>query len=297
MLLDPFALQPMKLGWGCAVPTSIVTLRYTNVFSIPASSSSSWFATPNAKALLQTPVTGSFYLRNQYPDGSSALANYIGSQSRLIAGGMQVRTLQSGTQVLPRIYGAWFADSMTSLNTTITSGPGWGSTISTGSTARILDPLTATLIPFLPLDPESFIFSENYLGGQTTNNSSTDNIANALGVDYFSCSLPFVSVFNNDPAALSVAIDVIAHMEVLPNTAYSGGGVAPLISGDVEIAPQGVNSELLIATAASIVPIAAAGVPATLALTAGANLLANLQGQMSNYSGRALPSPFHRSRL
>jgi hypothetical protein len=285
LIRNPFLVTPMQLGWGCLLPSTVITSRYQYQKSIGATGSSMFFTFPNVNAVYNeidsSMAANAFSLRFVQPDSARTQFQNVFSQLRPVAFGMVVRTLQAATQSIPRVYGGYFTDTMDALNSNTYTGGAFLNSVISGAYCRPLDPTRSNIVCGLPMDTESFSYSENYLNGSVS--IVAGQIVGSLGVDYFAHSLPWVVVYNTDAAAINVQIDIICHYEAL-STSSNG---APLIEGTRPTSLPGATSDTAMSIASSLFTAVAMGTPYGGAIAAGnavANVISNAVSATPNHS-------------
>jgi hypothetical protein len=270
----------MQLGWGCLLPSTVITSRFNYQKSIGATGSSMFFTFPNMSAIYNeidsSTVAPAFSLRYVQPEGARGQFQAVFSQMRPIAFAMVVRTLQAATQSVPRVYGGYFTDTMDALNNSPATGANFINSTVTGSYCRPLDPTRSNIVCGLPMDPEAFDYSENYLNAPVPT-SILGVVVSSLGADYFAHSLPWVAVYNTDAAAINVQIEIVCHYEAL-STSSTGPAI---IEGTRPTITPGANSDAAMAVASSLFTAVSMGTPYGAAIAAGTAVASAIAGAVS----------------
>jgi hypothetical protein len=279
LIRNPFLVTPMQLGWGCLLPSTIITSRYQLQKSLGTTGSAMFFTLPNLAATYNeidsSMAASAFSLRYVQPDSARNQFQNVFSQLRPVAFGMVVRTLQSATQSIPRVYGGYMTDSVDALNSNTNTGSGFINNIVAGSYCRPLDPTRSNIVCGLPMDPEAFGYSENYLNAPVTLTAGV--IVGSLGVDYFAHSIPWVVVYNTDAASINIQIDIVCHYEALSTSSVG----TPLIEGTRPETSPGATSDAAMAIASTLFSAVAMGTPYSGAITAGSAVASVISGAVS----------------
>jgi hypothetical protein len=269
----------MQLGWGCLLPSTVITSRYQYQKSLGVGGASMFFTLPNLDATYNevdsSTAAPAFAGRYVQPDAARTNFQAVFSQLRPVAFGIVVRTLQSANQSLPRVYGGYMTDTMDALNSNSVTGATFLSTIISGSYCRPLDPTRSNIVCGLPMDPEAYAYSENYLNAPVTITSGV--VVGSLGSDYFAHSIPWVVVYNTDAAVINIQIDIICHYEALSTSATGPA----LIEGTRPVTSPGATSDSAMAVASSLFTAVAMGTPYGGAIAAGSAVAAAVAGAIS----------------
>jgi hypothetical protein len=249
----------MQLGWGNMLPSTTFTSRVSEFKTIGALGSSLFVALPNVNSCLieidQGTASPCWTLRTPFPDPAAAAFKAVFSQVRPVAFGIMVRSLASANQSQPRIYCGYYTDSIAELNSVAITGATCITAFIGGSTSRPADPLQSYTVCGLPMDPESFNYSEDYLTATPSVVAATS--ITSLGYDYFAHSLPCVAIVNTDSASVNIQIEYVCHYEALPDNATG----AAIFQGTAPRAPPGANADSALSSAGALIRDVGMGIP------------------------------------
>lgn len=208
-LADPFRYPPVRLGWGCMTPTSLISLYQRTYLVANADGTAQLAALPTCVQNLMYWNGGAGVTYTAFgaaADSASVQANY--KSARVIAVGLRVipnvaLTAASGWAYTMSLAAAQIGDLKNWITTTAATMPD----------ARQCLARDGCSVMGRPFDVNSFAFLPALV--------SSTGLADTAQVPF---TVPIVS-FQGLPASAQVAYEVIVHMEAIPLNTVGGTSI------------------------------------------------------------------------
>jgi hypothetical protein len=221
VLADPFSNQPVRLGWGCLVPTQTITMSSRNVYSNSSTPSNSNYS----GILLPSTFAGIYFADTTIAVGSNLTgfdnANFLFDQSvagisaeaRVVALGIRITCVAPSSTVGGVVVAGnaaaatWNVLKLNTQQDLFVNPQGQVFTPTAG-------PITIT---GRPVDPDSFTFQAPVVDGFGWANAATEEVTIPFTVPYYS--------WQGMSGAAMIVLECVMHIEALSAFVHGGNPI------------------------------------------------------------------------